>query len=429
MDFAEALRALDDRIPTRMAPDLDRMRALSELLDHPERTYPSIHITGTNGKTTTAFVATALLRAAGLTVGTYTSPHLHSVRERIAYDGASIGENDFAEALTYLEPFLSQVDTLGTRVTYFETLTMLAEVWFAERAVDAAVVEVGMGGTWDATNLVDGRVAVITEVTIDHPELGSTAVQIAGEKSGIIKAGAICVTGEHDTEVLAVIEGRCREGGAELRVGGNGFALEARELAVGGQALDLRVGDRVYEQVFVPLHGERMASDVLLALASVTAFLGDRPLEDDLVRQALATLRSPGRMEVLRRRPLLVADGAHNPDAARSLAETMASAFIWDRLIVVLGMLGDKDVAGVVDQIVPLADELIVTAPRSQRAAPAERLAKEALRLVGAEARIAATVEGAVAQAIELAGETDAILVTGSFTTVAEARAVVLGLG
>lgn len=427
MNYAEALRALDERIPTRMVPDLDRMRALSELLDHPQRTYPSIHITGTNGKTSTAWVATELLRAAGLKVGTFTSPHLHDVRERITFDGAPISEGEFAQMYTYLDPFLAEVDALGERVTYFETLTMLAQEWFAERAVDVGVFEVGMGGEWDATNLIDSRVAVITEVSLDHPELGNTPVEIAREKAGIIKQAAICVTGERSAEVRAVIEERCTEMGAILRVSGTDFAMYGRDNAVGGQALDISIAGGTYEQVFVPLYGERMATDVLLGLAAVSAFLGDRPLEQDLVRGALAGVRSPGRIEVLRRRPLLIVDGAHNPAAALELANTVQGSFAFDRLLMVLGMLDDKDVAGVVDEIVPTADVVIATTAPSPRATPAERIAKEAVRL-GAEPRIVSTVEGAVAQAIELAEEGDLILVTGSFTVAAEARAMVLGL-
>ncbi|MEX2555206.1 MAG: folylpolyglutamate synthase/dihydrofolate synthase family protein [Actinomycetota bacterium] len=427
MNYAEALRALDERIPTRMVPDLDRMRALSELLDHPQRTYPSIHITGTNGKTTTAWVATELLRGAGLKVGTFTSPHLHDVRERMTFDGAPISEEEFAQTYTYLEPFLAQVDALGERVTYFETLTMLAQEWFAERAVDVGVFEVGMGGEWDATNLIDGRVAVVTEVSLDHPELGNTPVEIAREKAGIIKQAAICVTGERSADVRAVIEERCREMGAILRVDGTDFALYGRDNAVGGQALDISIAGGTYEQVFVPLYGERMATDVLLGLAAVSAFLGDRPLEQELVRSALAGMRSPGRIEVLRRRPLLIVDGAHNPAAALELANTVQDSFACDRLLLVIGMLDDKDVAGVVDEIVPIADVVIVTTAPSPRAAPAERIAKEAARL-DAELRIVSTVEGAVAQAVELAEEGDLILVTGSFTVAAEARAMVLGL-
>lgn len=428
MNYAEALRALDDRIPTRMVPDLDRMRALSDLLDNPQRTYPSIHITGTNGKTTTAWVATELLRTAGLSVGTFTSPHLHHVRERIAFDGEPISEEEFAETYTYLEPFLAEVDAKGERVTYFETLTMIAQVWFAERAVDAAVFEVGMGGEWDATNLIDGRVAVITEVALDHPELGSTPVEIAREKVGIIKQAAICVTADRSADVRAVIEDRCHEMGAILRVDGTDFAFYGRDNAVGGQALDVSVAGESYEQVFVPVYGERMATDVMLGLAAVFAFMGDRPLEDALVRDALAKLRSPGRVEVLRRRPLLIVDGAHNPAAAYELASTVQDSFACDKLILVLGILGDKNVEGVVRELVPTADEVIATTAPSSRAAPAERIAKEAAAM-GAEPRIVSTVEGAVAQAIELAAPGDLILITGSFTTAAEARAMVLGLG
>ena len=427
MNYAEALRALDDRIPTRMVPDLDRMRALSDLLDNPQRTYPSIHITGTNGKTTTAWAATELLRASGLSVGTFTSPHLHHVRERITFDGEPLSEQEFADAYSYLEPFLAEVDAKGERVTYFETLTMLAQVWFAERAVNVGVFEVGMGGEWDATNLIDGRVAVITEVALDHPELGSTPVEIAREKVGIIKQAAICVTGERSDEVRAVIEERCHEMGAILRVDGTDFASYGRDNAVGGQAIDISVAGQSYEQVFVPVYGERMATDVLLGLAAVSAFMGDRPLDDALVRDAVAKLRSPGRVEVLRRRPLLIVDGAHNPAAAFELAATVQESFAHDNLILVLGILSDKDVEGVVRELVPMADEVIATTAPSSRAAPAERIAKEAAAL-RAEPRIVSTVEGAVAQAIELAGEADLILVTGSFTTAAEARATVIGL-
>jgi dihydrofolate synthase / folylpolyglutamate synthase len=424
MDYAESLRELDARIPTRMVPDLDRMRALSNLLDHPERTYPSIHITGTNGKSTTAAVATALLRDLGLRVGTYTSPHLHSVRERIRYDGEPISEDDFAEAMTYLEPYLEQVDALGERVTYFETLTMLAEAWFAERAIDVAVVEVGMGGEWDATNLVDGRVAVVTEVAMDHPELGTTPVEIAREKVGIVKERSIVVTGERSEEVLAVIAEAVRRAGASLRLPEVDFDVD-RRLAVGGQVIDVRAGDLRYEELFLPLYGERLAVDATLGLVAASAFVGDRELDSEIVRASLAEVRVPGRVEVLRRRPLVVVDGAHNPDAAASLRSALEESFTWNRLVLVIGMLGDKDFSGVADVLGPVADVTIATRSTSPRAAPAEQLAKEFAR-VASEPRVAATVEGAIAQAIELAADDDLVLVTGSFTTVAEARAAVL---
>lgn len=421
MDYQQALRALDERIPTRMVPDLDRMRALSDLLDHPQRTYPSIHITGTNGKTTTAFVATELLRAAGLAVGTYTSPHLHHVRERIAYDGTPMSEDEFAETFSYLEPYLAHVDARGQRVTYFETLTMMAEVWFAERAVDVAVMEVGMGGEWDATNLVDGRVAVFSEVSVDHPELGSTPQEVAREKVGIIKDGALVVSAGQTPSVLAVIEERGRERGAEVKLAGRDFEVVERGLAVGGQALDLRIGDRRYDEVFIPLHGRRLGDDALLGLAAVSAFLGDRELEDDLLRAGFASVRSPGRVEVVRRHPTIVVDGAHNPSAANALRAALEQSFRWNRLILVLGILADKDLAGVVEVLAPIADVAIATQSDSPRAAPYEQVAK-ALEGVAKETTTAATVAGAVARALELGQDGDLVVVTGSFTTIAEAR-------
>ena len=427
MTFAEALRALEARTPTRMVPDLDRMRALSDLLNHPQRTYASIHITGTNGKTSTAIVATELLRALCLAVGTYTSPHLHTVRERIAYDAEPISEGDFAETLAYLEPYLQQVDGLGERVTYFETLTMLAQAWFADRAVDAAVVEVGMGGEWDATNLVDGRVAVITEVAVDHPELGATPVDVAREKVGIIKEGAICVTGETRPDVLAVIEERCRSMGASLRVLGREFALEDRQLAFGGQALDLRLGDTRYTEVLVPVFGERLAIDAILGIAAVSAFLGDRDLDDTVLSEAMAAVRTPGRVEVIKRHPLVVVDGAHNPDAAEALLGAVEESFRWEKLILVLGMLADKDIGAVTRILAPVADIVIATTPDSTRAAATEQIAKEATTL-GFETITTNTVEGAVARAIEQATDQDCVLVTGSFYTVAEARRSLLRL-
>ncbi len=427
MTFTQALRALEARQPTRMVPDLDRMRALSELLNQPQRNYPSIHVTGTNGKTSTAIVATELLRAMGLAVGTYTSPHLHSVRERIAYDGEPISEDEFARAYEYLEPYLAEVDAKGERVTYFETLTMLAQAWFAERAVDVAVVEVGMGGQWDATNLIDSRVAVITEVAVDHPELGATPVDVAHEKVGIIKQNAVVVTGETSPEVLAVIAERSRAAGAELRVDGSPFALEDRRLAVGGQTLDLRIGARRYEEVFVPVFGERLATDALLGAAAVSAFAGDREIDDAILREALGRIRTHGRIEVVKRKPLVVVDGAHNPDAAESLRAAVEESFRWVRLVLVLGMLSDKDITGVTRILAPLADVVIATRPSSTRAAGADQVAKEA-SVLGFEPITTNTVEGAVALALEQAGDGDCVLIAGSFYTVAEARNVLLGL-
>jgi dihydrofolate synthase/folylpolyglutamate synthase len=404
-----------------MVPDLDRIRALVDLMAHPERSYQSIHITGTNGKTTTARVASEVLRAAGLSTGTYTSPHLEAPRERIAYNGEPISQQDFARVLAYLTPFLEQVDARGERVTWFETMTAMAFELFQDKAVNAAVFEVGMGGEWDATNVIEAPVAVITEVAVDHPELGSTPAEVAREKVGIIKDGAVVLTAEREPEVLSVIEARCRARGAELRRAGDAFAVEGRELALGGQVLTIRAGEQVYEELLVPLFGARLAEDALLGVVAALAFLGDREIDREILAGALAQVRSPGRMEVVLRTPLVVLDGAHNPDAAASVAEAMRESFRRERLWLVASILGDKDVAGVLAALVPLADEVVVTRNDSPRAAPVEQLSKE-VEALGRRAHVEPVVEDAVRFAIDRAGANDCVLVTGSLYTVGQAR-------
>ncbi|MGH2830422.1 MAG: bifunctional folylpolyglutamate synthase/dihydrofolate synthase, partial [Actinomycetota bacterium] len=348
MTFAQALAALDARTNYEssgrlVSPSLDRMRALCDLLAQPQASYPSVHVTGTNGKTTVARIATELLRSLGLAVGTYTSPHLHDVCERMTYDARPISEQDFAETYEYLEPFLKEVDGRGTPLTWFETITALAQVWFAERSVDVAVVEVGMGGEWDATNLHDGRVAVVTDVALDHPELGSTPAEIATEKSGIVKHGAVCVTAASDPAVLDVLRRRCGQVGATMRRFGVDYSLERRGAAIGGQTLEIRVGEQRFTDLFLPLFGEALGRDAAVALAAVLSFVGDRAVEPEAVREAFAAVRDPGRVEVLQRHPLIVADGAHNPAAAGALADAMHESFQWDRLVAVAGILADKD--------------------------------------------------------------------------------------
>ncbi len=427
MNFRDAVAALDARIIERMVPDLDRMRAVSDLLNHPERSYPAIHITGTNGKTTAARVATEILRAAGLSVGTFTSPHLHSPVERIAYDGSPVSEEDFARAYAELEPYLKIVDAKGERVTWFETLTLMAESLFADWAVNAAVVEVGMGGGWDATNLISGRVALITEIALDHPELGSTPEEIAREKVQIIKPEAIAVVAHQRPGVVEIVRARCAEVGAELRLEGEAWSLEEPLLAVGGQSLRLRIGDRIYDDLFLPLHGERLAADAAAALAAVAAFLGDRDLDDGLVSEGFSGVRSPGRLEVIRRRPLVVVDGAHNPASAESLATAMRRSFKWGRLVLVVSVLADKDAAGIIGPLARIANHVVLTQNRSPRAAPAGVLARF-VESQHVSFETAVSVEGAVARALEHSGEQDCVLVAGSLYTVAEARTVLLGL-
>jgi dihydrofolate synthase/folylpolyglutamate synthase len=389
-----------------MAPSLERITRLAELLDHPERTAPAVHLTGTNGKTTTARMVASLLAAFGVGAGIYTSPHLQDVRERIALADRTISREEFAETWTYLEPFLAEVDrTADQPVTFYEALTILAFAWFAELPVDAQVVEVGMGGTWDAT--------------------------------GIIKQGATVVSQAQDDDVLEVIARRAAEMDAHLLVAGPDFGVERRRQAIGGQLLDLRTPTGVVPDVLVPLHGRHQADNAAGALVAVEAFLGahegswgpgtDAPaserrlLDPDTVRAGFAAVTSPGRLEVVSRQPLVLLDGAHNPAGARALATALLEEFVVDRRTLVVACLADKDIRGILEGLAPATGRLVVTTNRSPRAAPAERLRKEA-EAAGLVAEVAPDVPTAVRQAIDDASEGEAVVVTGSLYTVGEAR-------
>ena len=422
MRFAEALRELEARQPESMPePDLERITRLAELLDHPELTYPTIQLTGTNGKTTTARMVTALACALGLTTGLFVSPHVVSTTERLSVCGESISEEAFAETWAYLRPFLQAVDRFGRPVTYFEALTAMAFAWFADVPVALGVFEVGMGGRWDATNLVRGDVAVICPIGLDHVGiLGNTIEGIAGEKSHLIKPGRPAVIRRQRPEAMAVLEARAGEVGADLLVEGAAWDLERRTEALGGQAVTARGLHATYGDVVLPLFGEEMARNAGAAIVAVEALLG-RALDERVLREALGGITSPGRVEVVGRRPLVVLDGAHNLDAAASLAEALG-AFARERLHLVAGMFADKDVEGVAGILAPLAARAYACAPRGPRAAPAERVAA-ALGAAGVpEVEAFGSVVEAVRAALAAAAEDDLILVTGSFYTVAEAR-------
>ncbi len=424
--FSQALRALKQRVPTRIGPSLERIRALTALLDEPQLSYPSIHITGTNGKTTTARVVARLLEASGLTTGLYTSPHLESVTERLAYCGEPISQEEFAFTLSYLEPYLACVDGLTEiPVTYFEVLTAMAFVWFQERAVDVGVFEVGMGGRWDATNLVRGEVAVFCAVGLDHPELGSTPEEVAWEKAGILKPGCVGISARQEPGVLGVLRRAAEDLGVPLWVEGEDFAVEGRSLAVGGQVLDIRTPGARYEEVYLPLFGLHQAQNACLAVAAAEAFFGGRALSQEVVEEAFAAVSSPGRLEVFSRHPLVVLDGAHNPMGARAFASSVKEAFAWDRGFLVLGILGDKDIPGILREVLGLAEVVVVTRNTNPRSAPPEILAKEVRRAAPSSGVVVETVPdvpSALEAVIGAAGETDAILVTGSLYTVGEAR-------
>ena len=421
MRFDEAVFELEARQPEHQPkPDLERMRALAALLDDPQLTYPTIHVTGTNGKTTTARLASALACEHGLVTGLFTSPHLESVTERFLVCGEPIGEAEFGEEYEHLRPFLKAVDVSAGPVTYFEALTALAYLWFADKPARLAVFEVGMGGTWDATNLVAGDVAMICPIGLDHPELGSTIGEVAGEKAGIVKPGRVVVVREQDPEALEVIARRCEEQIATMLLEGRDWALASRAPGVGGQSLSVQGLHARYEDLPLPLFGAHAAHSAAAAVAALEALL-ERALDEDRVRGALGSATSPGRLEVVGRHPLILLDGAHNPAATEALAAALPEAFTWDRLHLVLAVFSNKDLAGIVEALAPLADIGYAATTDSVRARPAEEVAASMI----AES-LAAEPFPTVARALEAAragaAPGDLILVTGSLYTVADAR-------
>ncbi|HZA27463.1 MAG TPA: folylpolyglutamate synthase/dihydrofolate synthase family protein [Actinomycetota bacterium] len=420
MRFEEALTDLEGRQPERMVPDLDRIRAVADLVDHPELTYRTIHITGTNGKTTTARLSARILCAQGVTAGLYTSPHLGSVTERLGLCDESISEQEFADAYAHLLPYLEEIDRRGERVTYFEALTALAYLWFADKPVEAGVFEVGMGGTWDATNLIRSEVAVLCRIGLDHPELGSTVAEVATEKAGILKSGTVALVAEQRPEALAVIEARAAEVGAEVRMEGRDFAVDDRQVAVGGQVLTVRGLHAKYPDLFVPLHGRHQAQNTAIAVAACEALL-ERPLTGARLRTALAEATSPGRLEVVSRRPLIVLDGAHNPDGAVALAHALGEEFVWHRLHVVVGVLETKDVDGIVEALAPRVDAAYACTNSHPKSLPAEPVAASCEKN-GLPVRTFDSVGLALDAAVAAASDHDLILVTGSLYTVADVR-------
>jgi dihydrofolate synthase/folylpolyglutamate synthase len=426
MRFDEAVGELDARQPEHMPrPDLERVRALATLLDEPQLRYPTIHVTGTNGKTTIARVASAIACAQGLTTGLFTSPHLESVTERFELCGEQIRKERFAEEYEHLLPYLRTVDERVGPVTYFEALTALAYLWFADAPVGLAVFEVGMGGTWDATNLVSGDVAVIGPVGLDHPELGSSVAEVASEKAGIVKQGKVAVVREQATEAFEVIERRCEEQIATLLLEDREWALATRTPAVGGQSFSIDGLYATYEDLLLPVLGAHAAHNAAAAVVAVEALL-ERALHEDSVRAAIGSVSTPGRLEVLGRHPLLVLDGAHNPDAAEALAAALLEAFAWQRLHLVLGVFSNKDLEGIVRPLAPLADVGYAAATASVRARPPEEI-EAALAKEGVASRSFDDVPSALRAAREAASDRDLILVTGSLYTVADARRALSG--
>jgi dihydrofolate synthase/folylpolyglutamate synthase len=437
--YAEVEDALLSRWPeSRLDPTLDRIAAFTELLGEPQRAYPVIHLTGTNGKTSTARMIETLIRSIGLRTGRFTSPHLESMSERIVIDGETLSDEEFVRAFNDVAPYTHLVDAEHDHpLSFFETVVGMAYAAFADAPVDVAVVEVGMGGAWDATNVADGKVAVLTPIAIDHQKyLGETAAEIAREKVGIIKPGATVITAAQEADVATQIVARAAEVGATVAREGLEFGVRSRVPAVGGQMLSLQGLRGVYDEVFLPLYGRHQGQNAALALAAVEAFLGgEEPLADEVVKEAFAEVTSPGRLEVVRRSPTIVLDAAHNPHGAAAVVEAIEDSFVFSPLIGVMGVMADKDYEGMLAVLEPVLAHLVCTQNSTERALPARELAEVARGIFGQD-RVseAPSLIDAIDQAATLAeaggvfGEglgSGGVLVTGSVITVGEARALI----
>jgi folylpolyglutamate synthase/dihydropteroate synthase len=458
----EAEREILARRPEHsIEPSLDRIAALTALLGDPQRAYPVIHITGTNGKTSTARMIETLLRTRGLRTGLFTSPHLSSIRERISVDGEPLSAERFADAYDEVRPYLALVDeSQPAALSFFEVLTAMAFAVFADAPVDVAVIEVGVGGTWDCTNIADGAVAVITPISLDHERyLGNTVTSIAGEKAGIIKPGAVAVLAQQPIDAAEVLLRRVAEVGATVAREGLEFGVTRRELAVGGQRLGIRGLLGEYDDLFLPLFGAHQASNAACALAAVEAFANAAPtghhgeagesgwvvppgsaqpaaLDDELVRSAFEMMSSPGRLEVVRRSPVVVVDAAHNPAGMAATIAALSEAFAFTELVAILAVSEDKDVPGILDELEPVVSELVVTGNSSPRSADPGKLAEMAGAVFGPDrVRAVARLDDAIEVGIALADEADAreadgsgrlgaalVLITGSVITAGDAR-------
>jgi dihydrofolate synthase/folylpolyglutamate synthase len=439
LEVTKRMREVEEAILARapehdLQPSLDRIAAVMELLGDPQRSFPVIHLTGTNGKTSTTRIVETLLLEHGLRTGRFTSPHLHSMRERIALSGQPISAERFLAAYDEVLPFVEMVDARsatedGPRMTYFEVLVAVAYAAFADAPVDVAVVEVGMGGAWDATNVADGSVAVVTPVALDHQHfLGHDVESIAIEKSGIIKAEALTVVGVQEPEVAQVLADRANEVGARIAFEGNEFGLLEREVALGGQQISVRSLTGDYTDLFLPLHGLHQVHNALLAIVAVEAFLGggEQRLDPAVLREGLARVASPGRLEIVRRSPTVVVDAAHNPAGALALRAALEDSFNFARIIGVIAILKDKDATQMLEILEPVLDHVVVSRTTSPRAmAPAE-LGQLAGDIFG-EDRV--TVIESLPDALDAAagladegGVGGGVLATGSVTTAAEVR-------
>ena len=437
--YAEAEQALLSRWPeTRLDPTLERIQALTRLLGDPQHAYPVIHLTGTNGKTSTSRMIDALVRGLGLRTGRFTSPHVESMAERIAVDGQPLSEEQFLASFNEVARYLDLVDRSaenlsGHPLSFFETMVAMAYSTFADAPVDVAVVEVGMGGAWDATNVADGQVAAVLPISVDHARyLGDRPEDIAVEKAGIIKPGAFVVVAQQSPEVAEVVLERAAEVGTTVAREGFEYGVAHRVPAVGGQMLRLQGIRGLYDEVFLPLHGAHQAQNAATALAAVEAFTGPEPMDPEVVREAFGEVTSPARLEVVRRSPTIVLDAAHNPHGAAATAEALQDSFTFSPLIGVVGVMSDKDYEGVLAAFEPVLAAIVCTQNSTDRALDAEVLAEVARGIFGPDrVYVDRMLEDAIDRAAGLAeaggvfGEaigSGGVLVTGSVITAGQAR-------
>lgn len=447
--LAEVEAELDQRwSEVKIDPTLTRMELLMDLLGNPERSFPAIHVAGTNGKTSTVRMIEALMRAFHRRTGRTTSPHLQLATERIAIDGQPLHPRDYVRTWREIQPYVEMADAEsekegGPKLSKFEVLTAMSYAAFADAPVDVAVVEVGMGGLWDATNVINADVAVITPIGLDHTDyLGSTVEEVASEKAGIIKPrwdlddlltppDNVAIVADQDPAAMTVILEQAVRADAAVARAGSEFGVVSSTIAVGGQQLTLQGLGGDYTDIFLPLSGEHQANNAAVALAAVEAFFGagsGRMLDIDTVREGFASVESPGRLERVRATPTVFIDAAHNPHGARALGRALQRDFSFNRLIGVVGVLSDKDYVGVLTELEPVFGEIVCTQTRSPRALDAYELAEHAREIFGEErVHVADTLPSAVELAVELAEEGEmvsgnGVVITGSVVTAGEAR-------
>ena len=427
-------KALLARWPeNRIAPTLERISALVDMLGSPQLTYPTIHIGGTNGKTTTSRMVDSLLFEMGLRTGRFTSPHLESYLERICINGQPIDAKEIIFSFNDVSPYLDLMDTkFDNPISFFEAITALAFAAFAEHPIDVGVIEVGMGGQWDATNVVDADVSVIMPIGLDHMEyLGNTIGEIAKTKAGIIKEQGFVVLAQQEPEAAVELLRRAAEVGADVAREGLEYSIDSRAIAVGGQLISITGLRGHYDEIFLPLHGKHQASNAAAALIAVEAFFGEQDLDIDAVRAGFANVSSPGRCEIIHRDPTIILDAAHNPHGARAIAETIQSEFTFDDVTGIIALMADKDALGILHALEPIMNQVIVTTNSAERSMSVKDLEVLATQVFGADRvfsqpTLTEAIEKAIKDSVRpLSEESLAILITGSVVTVGEARTAV----